>query len=161
VSELEDLIAEYLFDAAILGHGWSTYMRDYMILVEPISQKARGRFLLRFTHCPEASSRTTVADETWHSSWPDHFIDYSSWQDAGEPEGFVWGVNYSVGYPGPKLVGRSPAAAEWSKRFGKPMREFTLETEAFHLRLVFHSLVVEKVSDEVSVIDKIFIPLRG
>jgi hypothetical protein len=47
-------------------------------------------------------------DETWRWSWDDLFIDYETCERAGNPEGFVWGVNWADAYPGLEYVdGRS------------------------------------------------------
>ena len=40
------------------------------------------------------------------------------------------------------------------------MHEVTLETNAYFLVLVFHDLVVEKLSDDTNLISKVHIPLR-
>lgn len=154
-----------LLDVAVLSHGFAPHMRDYDLLIEAMWGRkewgdAKGRYLCRFTHCPEAHVVTSVGDETWRQSWADIFIDYAEWEKGGEPEGYVWGVRWSLADPGMKYVENSEAAAKWSQRFGKEMHEAEIETNAFTLRLVFHDFSIEKLSGEVGVIDKILIPLK-
>ncbi len=162
IATVKDRLSEYeMFDVAIMAHGFTPYMRDYDVLVEAGWQDAQGVYLYRFTHCPEASVRTRVRDESWHQAWADLFIDYKDFLAAGEPDGFVWGVCWSMAYPGLTYIDDSTLAAEWSKRFQKPMHEVTIETEAFHLQIVFHDIIIRKMSDKVDVIDRAIIPLKG
>jgi hypothetical protein len=162
VADVKTTLEEFpMFDTAILRHGFTPFMRDYQVLTEVSWERLKGQFLYRFTHCPVAQVETRVRDDVWRSSWGDEFTEYSAWQAAGEPEGFVWGVEHSVAYPGLKLEKRSSLAAQWSKRLGREMHDVTVETEAFHLRLVFHDLVVRKVGDDTSLIERLFIKLRA
>jgi hypothetical protein len=154
----ETLEQRPIFDVAILGHGFTPYMRDYDVVVEAGGIGA-GRYLYRFTHCPEAKVVTTVRDESWLESWDDLFTNYKHWEDAGEPEGFVWGTCWSMAYPGLELHEDSELAVSWSQRLQKTMHEVTIETEAFLLQLVFHDLLIQKLSEDVSIMDKAIIPL--
>ena len=156
----EKLNAFEMFDVAILWHGFTAYMRDYDVIVE-VGGTGQGRYRYRFTHCPEANVSTQVSDEVWQESWDDLYTDYQKWLDSGEPEGFVWGASWSMAYPGLSYLDDSPLAAEWAGRFGKPMHEVVIETEVFRLKLIFHDVIIQKLSDEVNVIDKAIIPLSG
>jgi hypothetical protein len=162
----ERIEANPLLDVAILSHGFAPHMRDYDLLMEAMwGEKewgdAKGRYICRFTHCPEAHVVTSVGGETWRQSWVDTFIDYAEWEKRGEPEGYVWGVCWSMAYPGMRYVENSEPAARWSERFGKDMHEAEIETNAFTLRLVFHDFSIKKISEEVSIIDKVLIPLKA
>ncbi|HEY5959602.1 MAG TPA: type II toxin-antitoxin system HigB family toxin [Polyangiaceae bacterium] len=84
---------------------------------------AKGTYLLRLAHCPHAMIATKVSDLGWQEAWADVFIDYMSWESAGEPEGFVWGVCWSTPYPGLTYIDGSQLAEEWSSRFNKSMHE--------------------------------------
>lgn len=44
-------------------------------------------------------------DEVWPRSWSDEFSDYQRWVSAKEPDGYVWGTNWSLAYP--RTPGRS------------------------------------------------------
>lgn len=141
-----------LLDVAILSHGFVPYMRDYDILFEAMwGEKewgdAKGHYLCRFTHCPEAQVITSVSDETWSQSWSDTFIDYAEWEAGGEPEGYVWGVCWSMAYPGMKYVENSKLAERWGQRLKKEMHEAEVETNAFTLRLIFHDFIIKKISE--------------
>ena len=155
-----------LLDVAILSHGFAPHMRDYDVLIEAMwGEKewgdARGRYLCRFLHCPEAHIITRLSSATWRQSWDDTFADYEEWQKVGEPEGFVWGVCWSDAYPGLKYVENSPLALKWTKEFQTEMHEAIIETNAFSIQLVFHDFTITKLSDQVEIIDKLLFPLKG
>ena len=142
-----------LFDNAIVGHGFTPYLRDYDVLVEasaaaPGGQRSyvEGRYRLRFTHCVIAHAETAVADKTWKVSWPEHFTDYEAWEAAGHPEGYVWGVDHSVAYPGASYIEDSPQAREWTQRLGNPTRHISIETNGHNLQLIFHELHITKIA---------------
>ena len=88
-------------------------------------------------------------------------LDYAEWEKNGEPEGFVWGVCWSMAYPGLRYVDNSELAAKWSKEFETEMHEAEIETNAFTLRLIFHDFTITKISDEGGIIDKVLIPLNA
>ncbi len=155
-----------LYDVAILSHCFAPHMRDYDILIEAMWGvhewgDARGRYLCRFTHCPEAHLLTDLSDEGWRKSWADTFIDYAAWERDNAPEGFVWGVCWSNAYPGFKYVDNSKLAAKWTERFERDMHETFIETEVFTLQLIFHDFIINKVSDDLGVVEKTMIPLTS
>jgi hypothetical protein len=82
-------------------------MRDYeVVVVVP-----RGsQYVFRFSHCPFVEVITGVRDEVWRYSWDDVFTDYSAWEAAGQPKGYVWGVCDSSAYPGPTYLEDSKLA---------------------------------------------------
>src|SRR5450631_3628284 len=113
-------------DVGILRHGFAAHMRDYEVLFEALWghkewADAKGTYLLRFTHCPEATTRTAVPDAGWKQAWSDVFVDHAEWVAAGEPEGIVWGACWSTAYPGLSYIDESTRARDWSERLGKPM----------------------------------------
>lgn len=59
-----------------------------------------GAHELTFTHCVRLEYETRVRDDVWSRSWSDEFVDYQAWLDAGEPDGYVWGTDWSSAYPG-------------------------------------------------------------
>ncbi|MCK7483536.1 MAG: hypothetical protein M0C28_45785 [Candidatus Moduliflexus flocculans] len=165
---VKERLVEYggFIDVGILNHGFAPHLRDYDVLFEALWGKkkwadAKGTYRLRFSHCPEATILTRVPDASWKQAWADVFIDYDQWVAAGEPNGFVWGACWSMAYPGLRYIDDSVRARQWSERMGKPMHEVIIETEAFQLQLVFHDFTVTKLSDEVSIIDKIMFPIKA
>lgn len=60
-----------------------------------------------------------MKDASWAKSWSDDFTDFEQWTKAGEPEVYVWGINWSLAYPGFQTIPDSAEAAEWSRRLGK------------------------------------------
>lgn len=156
--KLLDLLPE--IDFGVLGHGYLPYMRDYAVVVQLAGDSpSSGVHRCIFTHCVIAHVTTRVRDTTWSASWGDELIDYETWQKSGEPDGFVWGTNWSLAYPGLSFVPDSPDASDWSTRIGKEMHEITIETEAFYLRLVCHDVRMERISSDRSPLNKVLIPL--
>lgn len=136
-------------------HGFADFMRDYDLYVYATSDRRTGvapEYLrYRFTHCVRATVSTAVRRDVWPRSVGDEFIDYDRWVGAGEPEGYVWGVNWQGLYPGMRLMPESDESREWSARLGLPVREVLIETNAHHISLVFSDL-------RVSVIDPGTVP---
>jgi len=142
-----------IFDSAITEHHFVPYLRDYDVIVEmpaalPNGKGSyiEGRYRYRFTHCVLAEVTTAVTTDTWRISWDDVFINYEVWQKAGEPVGYVWGVNYSEAYPGLKYLKGSALAKEWSNRIGMEMHEIRIETNGHNIRLVFHDVDILKIA---------------
>lgn len=106
------LTAEVFFDAAILRHGFTDYMRDYEIIIggrdgPPNDDLHRYQFI----GCVEANYITAVSPETFTRSLPDTFVfSGPDYLDQDEPKGFIWGVRYSNAYPGLTYIEKSPLA---------------------------------------------------
>lgn len=152
--ELVSLLEAWpLFDSVIIRHGFVPYMRDYEVeavamAAAPDGSRAytEGRYRFRFSHCVVADAVTAVRDDVWQRSWDELYTDYGSWEAAGCPEGYVWGVNEMTVYPGATYDPDSARAAEWSRRLGRPMHEVRIETNAHDLTLVFHSVRVHRTA---------------
>jgi hypothetical protein len=142
-------------DFAVLEHHFANHGRDYLLLVEDCLGSNPGQHEIVFTHCVKAEYETRVRDEVWQKSWSEEFTDYGRWTGAGEPDGYVWGTNWSLVYPGLPAVPDSAEAADWSKRLSKQMFETTLATDRFSLRLIFHSVRSRKTSDEYKTISQV------
>jgi hypothetical protein len=112
----EDKLRELLpeIDFGVLEHGFAPYMRDYAIVVQiPGNGASSGVHRCIFTHCVLATVETRVRDDIWRLSWGDEFTDYETWLRSDEPDGFVWGTNWSLAYPGLNCVPGSLEAAAW------------------------------------------------
>jgi hypothetical protein len=149
----EKLGAGPLFDSAIVAHHFTPYMRDYDVVIDVSAtvpggagSYIEGRYRYRFTHCVTLQVVTTVSDGVWRVSWDERFIDYAAWQEAGEPDGYVWGVCWSDAYPGLTYVENSAIAQEWVDRLGHPMHEVVIETNTYSLQLVFHDVHIQKIA---------------
>ncbi len=135
----EILKKESFFDAAIIRHGFTDYMRDYEIIVGARDGPPNTDLhAYQFIGCVEAQYQTRVAPLVFVQSLPDEYVysgpDYPSKEG---PDGFIWGVRYSNAYPGLIYVENGDRAHYWSQLLKRKMHEVTVETEAFHLRLVF------------------------
>ncbi len=87
-------------DFAVLGHGLLPHGRDYAFMIEDCLGRDPGRHEIVFTHCVALEYETRVRDDVWPVSWADEFLDYQRWIAAGEPDGYVWGSEWSMAYPG-------------------------------------------------------------
>jgi hypothetical protein len=152
----EKLDAGPLFDSAIVAHQFTSYMRDYDVMVDvpaavPGGGRSyiEGRYRYRFTHCVVAHVTTRVADESWRVSWDDRFIDYAVWEEAGSPDGYdgyVWGVCFALAYPGLIYIEDSVVAREWTDRLRQLMHQVVIKTYTYTLQLVFHDVHIQKVA---------------
>ena len=102
---------------------------------------------------------TRVGEELWPISWAVEFTDYARWKASGKPEGYVFGTDWSLGYPGISILLASPEARDWSNRLQRPMYAASVETDRFCISLVFSEARHRKVSDEVGVVRQVLIPL--
>jgi hypothetical protein len=69
-------------------------------------------------------------------------LDYEQGKDL---DGYLWGVNWHVLYPGIQLLDSSPSAEHWSAELGMTFYEATVETNAHNAALVFSDLAVDTV----------------
>jgi hypothetical protein len=148
-----DWAADPIFDSAVISHGFTSYMRDYDVVIEvPAirpdgrSSYIEGRYRYRFTHCVEAVVKTSVPPETWRTSWSDEFISYAAWQRAGEPNGFVWGVEWAEAYPGVERLELTDDVTAWIDAGGEPMQRIQIETNVYVIELVCHNLLVTRLA---------------
>src|SRR5438128_12535812 len=137
-----------MLDTPLVRHGFMPYNRDYAVVYE-IPESATGpdqgcSFTYLFRACVEAH----YTGSFHHSMFPlnDDFIDYERWRAAGEPDGFVWGVNWADHYPGATYIDGSARAAFWSDNLQVPMHEIRIITNTFTLELVFHELEVRRIA---------------
>jgi len=154
LSVQEKLEAGPMFDMPIVEYHFTSYMRDYDIFVDVIGaapdghkSQVMGRSRYRFTHCVLAEVTTTVSDEIWMLSWSKDFINNQAYLDAGEPEGYVWGVNWMNAYPGLSYIANSPEEQSWADRLKKPMHEALIETNTHKIELIFHDVEITWTSE--------------
>ncbi len=147
-----------VFDNALLFHAYKKYIRDHELLVEVHVGPADLRtYSYLFKYCVEADIRTSVAEHVYKQSLDDRLTNYDSGKDL---DGYVWGVNWSLMYPGWTLATSSERANRWTERLGIEFHEVRIETNAYTMTLVFSDLAVAKLSDHItSGINQTFIPL--
>jgi hypothetical protein len=147
-------------DAGILAHGFTPYKRDYFFHIETLwKEPLAGQYLLLFRHCYEFDYNIVAEPKILTESWEDLFTDFEKYQAAGEPEGYVWGTNHMLAYPGFRLIQDSPRAAHWTARLGKQMQETCLEAEIFQMNLIFYDWTLTKINDETNLIRQIIFPI--
>ena len=146
-------------DVGIMHHGWAPHGRDYVLVIEDSIGPVGGTLELTFTHVVQLSYETRVPDDVWPSSWADEFTNYAAWEAAGMPDGYLFGVNWSLAYPGFKTLDDDSDAAQWTKRLGRTMHAATLETNQFVLTLIYLGVRFERLSEAVDTVSQAVIPL--
>jgi len=147
-------------DTGVMRHGFADHGRDYIIILEDSISRRPGRYRLTFTHVVELQMRTEVGPDVWRRSWSDEFTDYQRWEAAGEPDGYVFGTNWSLAYSGFSAVNDSALAAEWASKVGYPMFAANLQTDRFNLTLIFHDARLEQLGAETSTVSQVVHPLN-
>ncbi len=144
-------------DFGVLEHGFLPHGRDYRLVIQDSLCNAPGTYELVFTHVVELQYKTRVGEKVWQSSWADEFTDYARWQASGEPEGYVFGTDWSLAWPGITSPAISAEAQDWSNRLQRPMFSATIETDRFSISLVFSEVRHRKLSDETGLVRQVVI----
>jgi hypothetical protein len=155
---LNDTISEY--DFGVLEHGFAPHGRDYRFLIEDSLCRDPGTYELVFTHVVSLRYETRVGANTWRISWTDEFTDYARWKASGEPEGYVFGTDWSLAYPGLIALRESAEAQEWSSRLERSMYAASIETDRFLITLIFSGILHRKLSCETTTVKQVVIPLK-
>jgi hypothetical protein len=111
-----------------------------------------GIYELIFTQVVDLKYETRVGEKVWPISW-------AKWKASGEPEGYVFGTDWSLESPGIRILLASPEAQDWSNCLQRPMYSASVETDRFGISLVFSGARHRKVSDEVGIVRQVLIPL--
>lgn len=158
VHPVSALTAEWLpeCDFAVLSHGFATHGRDYQIIIQDGVGPQPGTYGLTFTHVVRADCQTALPAEGWGRSWDDVFLDYERSRDM---DGYIWGTNWSLAYPGITALIGDGEAEDWTRRLDHPMYAALLETDRFRLRLIFHSITTERMNDDASLVAQVIHPL--
>ena len=157
-AHLSDWLPE--IDFAVLQNGFARHGRDYVFVIQATMCPKPGTYELIFTHVVQLNYETRVRDDVWPRSWDDVFLDYSEWEASGEPPGYVWGSDWSLAYPGIEAPENVPEALDWSRRLGKQMHGMSLETDRFHISMIFHDVYARALSDDTSTLSQVLIPLK-
>jgi hypothetical protein len=139
-------ILDGIFDDALVYHGFTSYMRDYELVVyctaDPRTGIAPTHRRLLFEKCMQATVTTSVSEEIWSRSVDDRLIDY----DAGvDLDGYVWGVCWQELYPGGTVVSPSDTAERWSQALSETFHEVRIEANAHTISLVFADVVATMI----------------
>lgn len=145
MTAIPDLLRRWdFFEEAIIRHGFTEYNRDYWLEVSFYRGKddpPHSVYYL-FRGCVETRYESRLNSVSAQSLRDDRFVDYLCWDDAGRPQGIVWGLNYAEVYPGWTYVEESERAADWSRKLGIPMHEIVIDTNLYRLSIIFHDLEV-------------------
>lgn len=146
-------------DVGVMSHGFAKHGRDYVFILEDCISGNPGTYKLTFTHVVDLRCTTAVRPEIWQRSWADEFIDYARWEAAGEPNGYIFGTDWSLAYPGFAALENDAGAVSWSQKLGRPMYAATIETDRFKMALVFHDAHLEQMSEEAPTVRQVISPL--
>jgi hypothetical protein len=146
-------------DIGVMEHGLAKHGRDYVFILEDCISHRPGTYRLTFTHIVEMTYETALSPSGWLKSWSDDFIDYKRWEDAGEPEGYVFGTDWSLAYPGWTALTDDAAAASWTEKLGRPVHAASLETDRFKLKLVFSDARLEQLSENAPTVRRVIFPM--
>lgn len=146
-------------DFGVMEHGFAPHGRDYRFLIQDSVCSDPGTYELIFTHVVDLKFQTRVGDKVWPISWGDEFTDYSRWKASGEPDGYVFGTEWSLAYPGISIQVSSPEAKDWSNRLLRPMYSASVETDRFCIWLVFSGVLHRKLSDDTGIVRQSVISL--
>jgi hypothetical protein len=142
---------EKMFDNYLVFHGYTSYMRDYEMIVLQAGEEISGkkeylRFLFRF--CVTGAVKSTLGPHVWRTSTDDSLLDieYAELNSSG----YVWGVKNQEIYPGARLIPGSPTAARWSDDLGIEFHEVEIVANAQSINLVFADLAVDEIGEGYS-----------
>ena len=127
-----------LFDQAIIRHGMLNNIRDYEVIGFIYGQEYEEEIQYIFKGCIKADFKVIVKPE--HYSMDDRLLDLSRQSESDYPNGFIWGVNYAVTYPGLTLTENSDELIQLEKTYGLKFNKIFIETNAYELTLIFHDL---------------------
>jgi hypothetical protein len=148
-------------DFGVMEHGFLPHGRDYRFLIEDSLCSDPGTYELIFTHVVDLRYETRIGDTTWQHSWTDEFTDYAKWTQAGAPDGYVFGTEWSLAYPGLSVSPSSPEAVKWSHRLQRPMFLATVKTDKFSIALIFNSVQHKKLSTATGTVKQVIMPLQA
>jgi hypothetical protein len=120
-----------------------------------------GTFRITFTHCFDLSYQTVFDEQLLQSSWEDRLLDYEQCKDDKALQGYLWGVNWALSYPGFELIKDSLKAKDWSQRLKKEMYEMEVETNVFKLNFIFHDFKYKKIGEGTPVTNAVAIPVEN
>ena len=146
-------------DFAVMEHRFAPHGRDYIFIVQEGLVSEPGTYELILTHVTSVKYETRVRDDVWGISWSDEFTSYAAWEAASEPEGYVLGTNWSLAYPGISVPTSSAEAEDWSRRLNKLMYPVSIETDRFKITLIFHTVIMRRISSDRSLLEQVLIPL--
>jgi hypothetical protein len=132
-----------LFDQAITRHGILEYIRDYEVIgyISGMDFDSEVQFVFKGTI--KVDYKVKVAPE--HYSMDYRLIDLDHQCEPDYPEGFIWGVNFAVVYPGWTIHQDTSELKELEKKYGLKFYSVYFETNAYDLTITFHDLETKEI----------------
>lgn len=127
-----------LFDQAITRHGMLECIRDYEVIgyLSGVDFESEVQFI--FKGCIKVDYKVKVAPE--HYSMDDRLLDLDRQDEPDYPEGFIWGANFAVVYPGWTLKQDTDELKKLEKNYGLKFYEIYFDTNAYDLTIIFHEI---------------------
>ena len=140
---------EELSDETIMTHGFAPHNRDFVMgvyisseLSTPGNDRGNDK-VYTFVATVEVEYLCVVGRRGY--SLDPIYLDVDAWKAVGGPDdGVVWGKNFLSLNEHVDYVADSEAALRWTARLGFEFHEVRIESSEFHIRLVFHDLIVEE-----------------
>lgn len=141
---VKDKLEKYdLFDQSIIRHGMLEYIRDYEIIGYLSGKEFDFELQYVFKGCIKSDFQIKVAPKDF--SLDERLLDLAKQNEPNYPKAFIWGVNFSVVYPGWTLLDDSNELRELEKLYGIKFYKIHFETNAYDLALIFHDVEMKQI----------------
>jgi hypothetical protein len=117
--------------------------RDYEIIGYLTGEEVDTEIQYIFKGCIKSDYQITVAPSDF--SMDEILLDASLQNEPNYPKAFIWGVNYSVVYPGWILIEDTGELKELEKLYGIRFYEIQIQTNAYNLTLIFNDLETKEI----------------
>ena len=134
----EKLIKYDLFDQAITRHGILENIRDYEIIGYLSGLEFDEEVQYIFKGCIKADYKVKVRSEYY--SMDDRLLDPTGQDEPDYPKAWVWGVNYTLVYPGWTLTEDSAELKLLEQSYGFKFYQIYFDTNTYDLTLTFHDV---------------------
>lgn len=136
---IKEKLEEYdLFDQAITRHGMLECIRDYEVISYLSGMDFDSEVQYVFKGCIKVDYKVKVAPE--HYSMDDRLLDIDRQDESDYPEGFIWGANFAVVYPGWTLKQDTDEIKMLEKTYGLKFYQVYFDTNAYDLTITFHDI---------------------
>jgi len=141
---IKEKLAEYdMFDQSITRHGMLACIRDYEVIGYLAGKDFDKEVQFIFKGCIRVDCRIKI--EPAYYSMDDRLLHLDRQNEPDYPEGFIWGVNFAIVYPGWTLKQDTTELKELEKTYGLQFYSIHFETNAYDLTIIFHDLETKEI----------------
>ena len=142
---VKDKLEKYnFFDQLIIRHGMLEHIRDYEIIGQLDGRIFGFDLQYIFKGCIKSDFQIKVAPKDF--SLDERLLDLTRQNEPNYPQKFIWGVNFSVVYPGWTLFEHTDELKELEKLYGIKFYKIHFETNAYDLMLIFHDVEIKQMN---------------